>query len=222
MQLRWFLTSGVEMATDENMRHILDLAKACVHRGQAYQALAYLRDVQPDIDSRKGTSFWAEHEVIYAGALAGMNDPGAGTAFEDALKRCTELSEPDLLLTTTAHIDYAKYLAGRHAIKRAIEHYRHAEKIAETLGHEECVAHCQMCIIGLELVETGSPQLSAFQNLQKASKEGYTEIEQREAWIDYMQELEGLASQLVATRGSGRASADYFRGVLSKIRRSRK
>jgi hypothetical protein len=210
------------MADYDNLRSTLDLAKACVHKGQAYQALEHLHSIQFEIDDLVGSSFWAEHAVIYAGALAGMNDAGAETAFEDALKRCGELSEPDLPLAMTAQADYAKYLAGRRATKRAREHYRQAEKIADALGREECVAHLQMCAIRLDLEEAKNPRLSAFQQLQQASKEGYTEIQQREAWFQYTDEIDGLGPQLVATRHGAQASVDYFRGLLSAIRRSRK
>lgn len=208
------------MANHDNLRYTLDLARACVHKGQAPQALEHLKSIQFEIEDLAGSPFWAEHAVIYAGALAGMNDPGAETAFEDALKRCAELPESDLALAMTAHGDYAKYLAGRRAPHRARQHYRDAEKIADALKLEECVAHFQMCAIRLDLEETkNSRRLSDFQQLQQASKEGYTEIQQREAWFHYTDEIDGLGPQLVATRHSAQASVDYFRGVLSEIRR---
>jgi hypothetical protein len=209
------------MADHDNLRYTLDLARACVHKGEAHQSLAYLKSIQSEIDDLAGSSIWAEHEVIYAGALAGMNDRGAETAFEDALKRCIDLPEPDPAILMTAHGDYAKYLAGRLITGRARQHYREAEKIAENLGREECVAHFQMCLIRLGLKEANSPRLPAFQRLREAAKEGYTEVQQLEAWIHYTDQLEGFATQLVATRGGDKASVDYFRGVLSTITRGR-
>jgi hypothetical protein len=210
------------MADHGNLRYTLDLARACVHKGEAPQALEHLKSIQLEIDDLVGTSFWAEHELIYAGALAGMNQPGADTVFEGAIKRCAELSEPDPALMMAAHEDYAKYLAGRGATERARQQYRQAEKIAESLAREECLAHFQMCLIRLRLEETNDPQRRAFQRLQQASKDGYTEVQQREAWIHYMDQFEGFAPQLVATRKGAEASVDYFRGVLSLIRRGRK
>jgi hypothetical protein len=207
------------MADRDNLRYTLDLARACVHKGEAPQALEYLKSIQSDVEDLVGNSPWAEHELIYAGCLAGMNEPGAETVFEDALKRCAELTEPDPALMMMAHEDYAKYLAGRRATKPARQQFRKAEEIAEGLGREECVAHFQMCLIRVDLEETNNSQLRAFRNLQQAAKDGYTEVQQREAWIHFTGESEGFAPQLVATRKGTEASVDYFRGVLSKIRR---
>jgi hypothetical protein len=211
------------MANKQKLRHTLDLAKACVHRGQAPQALEHLKSIQSEIEDLAGSSFWAEHELIYAGALAGMNNHDAKLVFEDAIGRCTRLSEPDPALLMTAHCDYAIYLAGRRATaNQACEHYRQAEQLADSLGLEESVAHFQMCVIGLDLQKTNSPQFAAFQKLQEASRDGYTEVQQREAWIHYTTELDGFGSQLVATRDGAKASTDYFRGVLSAIKRAPK
>jgi len=207
------------MADHDKLRYTLDLAKACVHKGEAPQALEYLKSIQPEIEDLAGSSLWAKHDVIYAGALAGMNHPSAETAFEDALKRCAELSTPDPALAMTAHEDFARYLAGRQAMKRAQEQFRQAERIAEDLGREQCVAHFQMCTIRLELEQSKSPRLVAFRRLQEAAKDGSTEVQQREAWISYTEQFEGLAPQVVATRKGTEASVDYFRGVLSEIRR---
>jgi tetratricopeptide (TPR) repeat protein len=209
------------MADHADLRYTLDLAKTCVHQGQAHQALEHLRRIKLEIDDLVGDSLWAEHELIYAGALAAMNQGSAETAFEDALKRTEALSNPDLLLAMRVHGDYAKYLAGRCATKRARQQFQQAEKIAETLNREESVAHFQMCVIRLDLQETDDPRLQAFQRLQEAAKDGYHEVQQREAWIHYNEELGGIGLQLVATRKGMEGSVEYFRGVLSKIRRGR-
>jgi hypothetical protein len=210
------------MADHDNLRYILDLARACVYKGEAPQALAHLKSIQPEIEDLVGSSFWAEHELIYAGALAGMNKVDAETAFEDTLKRCADLSQPDPVLMMIAHEDYARYLAGRHAIKRSREQYRKAEKIAESLGRDESLAHFEMCLIKLNLEEIKDPKLCAFQRLQEAAKDGYTEGQQLEAWFQYTEEIEGSGPYLVATRAGAEASADYFRGALSAIQRKRK
>lgn len=210
------------MADYENLRCTLDLARTCVYKGQAPQALGYLKGIQLEIDDLVGTSLWAEHELIYACAFAAMNDRYAETAFEDALKRISALSEPDLVLELAAQRDFAKYLAGRRATKRARQHYRQAEEIASGLDREQDVANIQMCVIRIALEESNSPQLRAFQRLQEAAKEGFTEVQQREAWIHYTDQLEDIGEQLVAARKGAEGSVDYFRGVLSEIRRSRK
>jgi len=210
------------MADQENLRYVLNLARTCVHQAQAHQALEHLRNIQNDIEDLEGDSLWAEWQLVYAGALAAMNQRGAETAFEDALKRCAALSEANPALTMLTHSDYAKYLAGRRATGRAREHYREAEKIADSLGREECVAHFQMCIIRLGLEESNSPHRPAFQRLQEAAKDGYTEVQQREGWIHYCEEFDGMSPQLVATRKGTEGSVEYFRGVLSAIKRSRK
>lgn len=210
------------MASHDDLRYTLNLARACVHKGEALQALGHLKSIQFGIDGLVESSFWAEYQIIYAGTLAGMNDSGAEVAYEEALRCCAQLSVPNPSLAMTAHGDYASYLAGRRAPNRARAHYRQAEKLAETLDREECVAHFQMCVIRLDLEEAHSPHLTAFQRLQEAAKDGYTEVQQREAWIQYMEQFQSLASQVVATRHGGQASTDYFRGLLSAIRRSQK
>jgi hypothetical protein len=208
------------MADRDNIRCILDLAKTCVHRGQAPRALEHLRSVQSAIDDLLGTSLAAEFELIFAGALAGMNDPAAEMAFEDALKYITELSEPDLTLAMTAHGEYAKYLAGRRMTIRARQHFQQAERLADSLGLNEHVAHFQMCNIRIQLVETSNvEQLRAFQKLQEAAKDTYTEVQQREAWINYTNEIEDTRKRLVAARKGAEGSVEYFRGALSHIRR---
>lgn len=212
------------MADHENLRDTLHLARGCVHKGEAPQAFGHLKTVQFEIEDLPGTSFWAEYQLVYAGALAGMNDRAAEAAFEDALDRCARLSEPNPVLEMTAHEDYARYLAGirQPAFGRSRQHYREAERIAENLGREECSAHLQMCVIGLDLRESKSPHLRAFQRLQEAAKDGYTEVQQLQAWIDYKQEIEGFGPQLVETRKGAEPSTDYFRGLLTHIRRARK
>ena len=210
------------MSGHDHLRYTLSLARTCVHQGQAHQALEYLNSIQLEIEDLAGTALSAEYELVYAGALAAMNEPTAEGVFEDALRHVEALAEPESALAMSAHEDYAKYLAGRHATKRARQHYQRAEKFADSLGREQCAAHYQMCVIGLDLQETKSPHLRAFQRLQEAAKDGYTEVQQREAWIHYTEQFGEFEPQLVATRKGAEASADYFRGVLSKIKRGRK
>jgi hypothetical protein len=210
------------MADDDKLQCTLDRARTCLYKGLAPQSLEYLRDIQADLDDLYGTSLWAQHQLIYACALAAMNESGAEAAFEDTLGRVSALSEPDLALEMTAQQHYANYLAGRRATKLARQHYQRAEKIANSLGREQDVAHIQMCVIRIGLEESKNPQLVAFQRLQAAAKEGYTEVQQREAWIHYMDQFEEIEPQLVAARKGAEASLEYFRGVLSEIRRNRR
>src|SRR5258708_35364546 len=137
------------MADRDKIRSILDLAKGCVHKGQAPQALELLNTIRFEIEDLSGQSEWAEHELFRADALAAMNAPSAEVAFEDALRRCDTLGESDLHLRMHVHGDYGKYLAGCRAIKRSREHYQRAEAIATELNLDECVAHFQMCLIRL-------------------------------------------------------------------------
>ena len=212
------------MANLEHLRLALESARSCVHKGQALQALEYLHGIRLEVDELVGSLLWAEYAVIYAGALAGMNDATAEFAFRDALERCSKLSQAqaDRQVTMRAHADYAAYLAGRRQLGRAKDHYREAEKIAESLGHEEDVAHFQNCATRLELEEKRSPHLIAFQRLQEASKDGFTEVQQREAWFQYTERFQELAYQGQHRRHGGQASADYFRGLLCVIKRSGK
>jgi|SRR5579859_2016146 len=212
------------MGADETrLRHILTLARACVHRGQAYQAFGHLQSIEPEIDERTGTSLWAEHLLTYAGALGALKDSTAATeqVFSEALKRISALEEADLALEMLGHEDYGKYLAERRIFKRARNHYGLAERIAEGLDQAEDVARIQLCIIRIDLEERKDPRLGAFQRLKEAAKDGYTHIEQREGWIHYTDTFQKYGTQLVATRKGDQASVEYFRGVLSLIRRRR-
>jgi hypothetical protein len=208
------------METDEKkFRRILELARGCILRGQAPQAIAHLECVRLEIEDFPGTSVRAEYELLYAGALGGMRDSGAEYAFSDAFKCISELSEPDPALQMRAHGDFGKYLAEKLAFKRAREQYRLAEKIAEGLDEPEDLAHFQMCLIGIELQEHGDPRLRAFQNLKRAATEGYTHLHQRDAWFHFIDQFQRDGRQMVAARKGDEASLDYFRGVLSQIKR---
>jgi hypothetical protein len=210
------------MADKKIVRHALDLARKCIHSGQPPQAFGHLNSIRAEMDTLIGNPLWAEDQSIYAVALAAMNDLGAEAAFREALSRIASLAESDLLLEMTTRGDFAKYLAGRCDHKRSREQYQEAEKIADKLELAEDVAHFQLCIIRIDLKEDGNPQLPAFQKLRGTTKEGYTAVEQRDAWIHYTEEVGLIGKHLVAARKGGEASVDYFRGVLSEIRRSRK
>ncbi len=207
------------MTDEESVRHFLDLARRDVLRGQPYQALGHLRTIQSQIDSLPRTSPSAEHELIYAGALAGMNDPGAEAAFEGTFQRISELLEPDPALEMRAHEDFGKYLAGKCAHLTARKHFQSAERIAVDLDWPEDAARIQMCIVRINLETAKDPRLPSFQNLKQAAKDGFTAEEQQTAWIHYCNEIEDRERGLVAARKGDVASVDYFRGVLSAVRR---
>ncbi len=214
------------MKTDEEkIRRVLDSARACVHRCQGPQAIAHLNDIRLEIDEFTGKPIWAEYALVYAGALGAMMDPGADAAFQEAFDRIFQLPEPDPALRMLAHKDFGKHLAERLAFGLAREHYRLAEKIAEGLDRsEQDLAHFQMCLIGIELQEKQDPYLRHFQSLKRAAAiDGATDIHQREAWFGFIDEFQSDARPMVAAR-SGKASepsVDYFRGVLSQIKRRR-
>jgi hypothetical protein len=209
-------------ADEKKCRRVVDTARACVLRGQAPQALGHLDTIRLEIDDFAGTPVWAEYALIYAGALAAMRDPSAEYAFDDAFKRISQLSVLDPALQTRAHGDFAKYLVEQRSFRRAREHYRFAEKIAETLDEsDEVLAHFQMCLIGIDLQERRDPQLHAFQNLRRAAMDGYTDLDQREAWLHYVDEFQRDRRHMLAARKGNEASVDYFRGLLSSVKRRR-
>ena len=216
----WYMVYA--MADEKKIRHVLDLARRCVYRGQALQAFAQLESIRQEVDDLPRTSVSAEYELIYAGALGATGDPVAEYAFDDAFKRISELSEPDPALEMRAHGDFGKCLAEQRSFGRAREECRLAERIAESLDRPEDSAHFQMCVIGIELQERQDPQLRAFQNLRRAAVvDGYIDMDQRDAWFYYIDEFQRDARQMVAARKGNEASVDYFRGVLSQIRRRR-
>jgi hypothetical protein len=211
------------MEWDETrLQQVLEVARRCVLRGQGPQAIAHLDTIRLEIDDWAGMSVWAEYELVYAGALAGMKDFGAESAFEDALERISQLSEPNPALAMRAYADFGKCLAEKRSFKRAREQYRLAEKIAENLDQPDGLAHIQMCLIGIELQERRDPRIRALQNLKRAAAiDGYTEVDQRDGWFHYIDEFQLDDGLMVAARKGDEASVDYFRGVLSQIRRRR-
>lgn len=209
------------MVDEKMLQHTLDLARGDVYRGHANLALGHLKTVQLQIDDLAGTSIWAEYQLIYAGALAGMNDLGTNSAFEETLDRISHLSEPNPELEMRAHADLGMYMAGRSSRAGARKHYLLAERIAADLGWAEEAARFQMCIIKIDLEEDQDPRLGSLQNLKQAAKDRYTAQEQHEAWIHYNGEIQDSRKQLVAARKGSEASVDYFLGVLSTIRRNR-
>ncbi|HTQ60773.1 MAG TPA: hypothetical protein VMI32_11145 [Candidatus Solibacter sp.] len=145
----------------------------------------------------------------------------AERAFNDALERISMLEEPDPTLEMLGHEDNGKYLAERRAFMRARNHYGLAERIAERLDQIEDVARIQLCVIRIDLDERKDPRLKAFQRMKEAAKDGYTHLEQREGWIHYTDTFQKYGTQLISTRKGDEASVEYFRGVLSLIRRRR-
>ncbi|MGB7438580.1 MAG: hypothetical protein WBR26_04360 [Candidatus Acidiferrum sp.] len=208
------------MTSDERTQQVLNLARAAIHKGQAPLAIEYLKTIQSEIEDLASTSPWAEHELIYAGALAGMNDPAAETAFEETLERISHLSEPNRALEMRAHEDLGKYLAGKRSRSSARNHYQLAERIAVDLDRDEDVARIQLCIIRIDLEESRDPRIVSLQNLRHAAKDCYTAREQHAAWMHYDDEIQSIRNRLIAARKGSEATVDYFRGVLSEIRRN--
>jgi hypothetical protein len=212
-------------ADEEKIRRILKDARACVHRCQGPQAVAHLNSIRREIEDFVGEPIWAEYALVWAGALGAMTDPTAPSAFQEAFDRVFHLPDPDPELRMLAYRDYGKYLAEQLAFPAAREQYRLAEKIAETLDHsEEELAHLQLCLIGIELQETRDPHLRHFQSLKRAAAiEGATNRQQLQAWFGFIDAFQSDARPMLAAR-TARApepSVDYFRGVLSQIKRGR-
>jgi hypothetical protein len=210
------------MANENKFRTAVEMARTCVHRGQVQQAVAHLETIRFEVEELVGTSIWAEFELTYAGALAATQDPAAESVFSDAFKRISELSEPNPCLQGLAHRDFGKYLAEKRSLKRAREQYRLSEKIAESLDQPEEAAHCQMCIRGIDLQERGDRRLGAFQKLKRAAViDGATDTDLLNAWINYVDEIQDGTKRMIAARKESEPSVDYFRGLLSQVKRRR-
>jgi hypothetical protein len=208
------------MADQRMLQHILSLARADVHRGQSFLALGHLKAILAEVDSLPGTHLSAEYSLVYAGALAGMDDQGADTAFREVFQRIGELEEPDHELLFRAHDDYGRYLAGKCAHATALANYKSAERVALGAGMVEDAARVHLCITRIDLESTRDPRLESFRNLKRAAKDQYTAREQQIAWIQYCEDMKEAEQIRVAARHGSVASSEYFRGVLSSIRRS--
>lgn len=211
--------------TLQRIHRILELARDCVKRAEAHQALGYLDSIYDDVEARPKTPEWAEHTLIYAGALAALSPRGddAEPVYEDALKRVYQvLSLPPMLLIRT-HEDYAKYLVGRQAWDRATYHNQKARDVAQGADYREDIPRLELRGIRITLERNDSPIFPDFRNLRRAGREyGYTDLEQLEAWISHKVTLDRHSENLGAARGRGRgqvASVEYWRGKLSEVRR---
>jgi hypothetical protein len=208
------------MADEKMLQHILGLARADVHRGQSLLALGHLKSILEEVDNRPGTALSAEYSLVYAGALAGMGGQEADLAFAEVFRRISKLQEPDHELLFRAHDDYGRYLAGKRAHAAALANYESAERIALEAGMMEDAARVHLCITRIDLESTRDPRLESFRNLKKAAKDLYTAREQQIAWIQYCEDMKEAEQIRVAARHGSVASSEYFRGVLSSIRRS--
>jgi hypothetical protein len=207
-------------ADEKTLQHDLELARADVLRGEAPSALGRLKKIQLEIDDLHGTSLWANYQLVYAGALGAMMDPGTPAAFTETFERISELKEGGEVLAMRAHEGFAKFLVGSRSPRIARDHYQKAARIAEELGLLEEIAHYELCVISIDLEEERSPHRAAFHNLKQAAKSGYTAIEQSRAWIHYLEEIQEFGGRLLAARKGEEAEVGYFRGLLSKIRRN--
>jgi hypothetical protein len=209
------------MADDKTLRQALDLARADVNRQQPHRALNQLRAIDIQIEDSPETYPWAEAKLISAEALAALEDPGAMYEFEEAIRRISSISERDLALEMRAHEHFAKHLAEKRHTGRAREHYQLAERIAEEAELREDADRIHLCIILIDLQSGHDPRLSSFQNLKRAAaEEANTYREQLAAWVHYLDEFRHRQTGLVYARQREVASVDYFRGVLSLIRKS--
>jgi hypothetical protein len=212
--------------TLQRIRRILELARDCVKRAEAHQALGYLDSIHDDVEERPQSPEWAEHTLIYAGALAALAPRGDRTAeavYEDAVKRVYQVpSAPPMLLIRT-HEDYAKYLVGHQAWSRAAHHNQKARDVAQSADYGEDIPRLELRGIRIALERNDSPILPDFRNLRKAGREyGYRDLEQLEAWISHKVTLDRHSENLGGARGRGRgqvASVEYWRGKLSEVRR---
>lgn len=209
----------------QRIRRAFELARDCVKRGEAPRALAHLHSVLHEIEDRPLTPEWAEYLVIYAGILASMKDEGAETAYNDAFKRISDVPGIPFHLQLRCHDDYGKHLGEKKSpdLDRAIRHSEKAREIAESLHQSEDAARLQLRVIYLDLRRRNDAILPDIQNLRKAAREdGYTAVEQLEAWIAHSTELEQKGAYIKGARNRGRgcvANVDYWRGRLSEVRR---
>jgi hypothetical protein len=137
---------------DENLVHTLQIARAEVIRLRPHVALEHLRTILRNTEDMPGTSVWAEHQLIYAGALAATGDEASELEFERALERIRNLPTRDIQLEMRAHEDFADFLVRfAHRPSLARQHYESARQLAVEHGLHEPSARLQLRIIKIDL-----------------------------------------------------------------------
>ena len=205
---------------DGKLKHTLELARTEINRQNPHLALEYLKTVQRDVEDMAGSSAWAEHQLLSAEALSAYGDPAAETEFQEALQRISNLPVRDLGLEMRANEHFGNYLASfarRRSLAR--QHYESAKRVAVESSLPEDSARLQLFISKIDLEADQDPRLRSFQNLMKAAAELHsTAQEQLAAWTVYWSYDEQKKQGLVAARGAGIASVEYFLGLLTSVK----
>jgi hypothetical protein len=204
--------------TKKNLRHILDLARAEIIRGNSSRALEYLRGARSDAEEVKGSTDWAEYQLLLADALAEAGDPTAQAEFEEAVQRACNLRDRDTVLEMRVYDDFGKFLVSfdEHQRSLAREYTQTAYELAVRRGQAEDSARLKLRIVMIDLkFNQNHAGIEAFRNLKKAAKDlGASYQRQLAAWVQYCGETQGIPGMLAA-RGRRAASVDYFRGLLT-------
>jgi hypothetical protein len=206
---------------DSNLDHTVELARAEVNRQRPELAIKHLRTIQSEMENMAGSPIWADHQLLFAEALSAKGDPASETEFEEAFRRIRNLSvrSPDLEMRVYEH--FADYLVRfAHRLSLARQYFEAAKKVAVECSRQEDPARLQLRIIAIDLRVDEDPQLESFQNLKRASLEMHsTPQEQLAAWILYQGEVNEKARGLMAARHWSVASVDYFRGLLTSVKK---
>lgn len=207
-------------ANAENLVNTLEIARAEVIRLRPHVALEHLRTILRDVEDMPETSVWAEHQLIYAGALAATGDPASELEFERALERICNLATRNIELEMRAHEDFADFLVRfprRPSLAR--QHYQSARQLAVERGLHEPSARLQLRIIKIDLESDQDPLVPSFRRFMKLSAElNCTDQERLQAWILYSGDSQKTKRGLRAARHGSMPSDEYFRGLLASVR----
>ncbi len=114
--------------------------------------------------------------------------------------------------------DYLACFARQRSVAR--QHYQAARQSAVERKLLEDNARLQLRIIKIDLESDQDPRLSSFQNFKKAAAELHcTAQEQLAAWMLYWGDSEEKKRGLIATRKASLASVEYFRGLLTSVKK---
>jgi hypothetical protein len=210
------------MPSELQMKHTLHLARKAIFELKQSLAFELLRSIQNDVEILPHTSVSAEHQLLYADALAlsKTTADAAESEFRSALQQICDLQVSDVELEMRGHEDYGNYLARFKRLRsRAREQYQSAKRLAVQSTLLEDSSRLELSIIKIDLESDESPQITAFQNFKKAAAElGCTFQEQLAGWMVFSGEFEEQVPTLVAARNAGKTPVDYFRGLLKSIK----
>jgi hypothetical protein len=205
----------------EAIRSVLENADNLINQQDADQAIELLNGIGGDIMAYPGSVESFRYSLLCAQAYSAKEQVIAGSYFTEAEDKAARLADlsPELLLRLHEHVgDF--YSRSPRTLGLAIAAYGRAKKTGVEYYRKLDVDHLQLKIISAELRQKKDAiQNTNFAKLKKVARcDVYTYTETLLAWNEFIG-LERLGGALVARGAKKEMPDEYFRGLLSSIRK---